>query len=148
LPFCPRCGNEALDTDKFCLNCGQGLEPSTRALASSPPDAFQAAHDQQPVPAGGPKNPWLAALLNLFFPGLGYVYIGIGRSGAQVVFGVIITISLALTFYAGVVVAITSASSSSSTSSLPAADYIGFLSILAPFAFAYDGYHRASSPGT
>ncbi len=93
---------------------------------------------------GGSKNPWLAATLNFFFPGLGYIYNGIGRDGKQVVFGALIALSLALTFYVGVISQIMSSPSTSEPVS--AATYLAFLYFLLPFAVAYDGYQRAKSP--
>lgn len=49
---CPKCGKEILDASKLCEKC--------EILKSSE----------------NPKKPWLAGLLSLFLPGLGYFYAG------------------------------------------------------------------------
>lgn len=85
----------------------------------------------------------MAALLNFFLPGLGYVYVGIGRDSRQMVFGVLMFVSLAVVFYAGVAAAALSPPSAPRSSST---EFIGLLSFVFPFAVAYDGYHRAKSP--
>ena len=56
---CTNCGTETEAGDKFCGVCGSSLrsvEHSTQKIA-------------------GRKNPWVAAILNFFFPGIGFVYL-------------------------------------------------------------------------
>ncbi len=81
--------------------------------------------------------------MNFFLPGLGYVYIGMGRDGKTLFFGLLILLAVALTFYVGV---IGDAISPRDIPSLPAwEETFGLLGLLTPIAFAYDGYHRAQS---
>lgn len=89
------------------------------------------------------KNPWIAALLNLFFWGLGYLY-----NGKRTAFGVMLLIAA---FGLTVVSVLPSSSTNTSTSSLTATDYqlesiSNFFSLsifLVPLAFAYDAYKEA-----
>ncbi len=97
----------------------------------------------QPGPATpGHKNAWLAAILNFFFPGLGYVYAGIGRDTKLILFGTLIFLSVAVVFYASIFSAAASAPATPTTPTSPLV-YIGLLYFILPFALAYDGYHRA-----
>ena len=94
----------------------------------------------------------MAALLNFFLPGLGYVYVGIGREAGEMVFGVLVFIFYFVGFYvtfAAEILAIaptttsTAASSAASTGSASPFASLVLLVALLPFAFAYDGYRRA-----
>ncbi len=145
MPFCPNCGKEVLATDKFCLNCGNTLDrtvpaPSVGPATASAPPTIRPASE---VP--GMKNPWLAALLNFFLPGLGYVYVGIGHDTGELIFGALVF----LFYFVGWEVAFASIflsgnpSSASTSASSPLAALIALVFLL-PFAFAYDGYRRAS----
>ncbi len=94
----------------------------------------------------GVKNGWLAAILNFFLPGLGYVYAGIGRDTKLIVFGILIFLSVAIIFYTSVANTIFSPASTTATpASVGPLVYIAPLYFLLPFALAYDGYHRAKS---
>ncbi len=143
MPFCPKCGKEALETDRFCLNCGQ---PFDRAPPTQVP--VQAAYPPTAgLPASGPpanqKIPILAAVLNFVLPGVGYAYIGAGRDGKLVVFGLLMLVSLTLTFYVSIVnLALSPPTTTTTTTSSPL-DFVGLLEFLFPFAVAYDGYQRA-----
>ena len=91
------------------------------------------------------KNRWIAALLNFFLPGLGYVYVGIGQDTGELIFGGLVF----LFYFIGWEVAFASiilngTPSSSPTSSPSPVAALVFLVFLLPFAFAYDGYQRAS----
>jgi zinc-ribbon domain len=142
LPFCPDCGKEVLPGDRFCLNCGRNLE-----RASTQPTAQQGAHQAQPsaLPpsSGQKKNPVVALLLNLFLPGLGYVYNGVGHDSGQLIFGALVFvfyfIGLGVSFVASLL--FPPAVRASGISPL---EYLDILGLLLPIAFAYDGYHRAS----
>jgi hypothetical protein len=144
LEFCPNCGKEVLPTDRFCLSCGKTLGRTAQTPAPFAAPQPQAYAGQPQTTARPQKNPWLAAILNFFFPGLGYVYNGIGRDTAQLIFGVLVALSVALVFYVGFASAILSPSSGG-TQTTTAADYVSFLYFLLPFAVAYDGYKRAKS---
>jgi hypothetical protein len=62
--FCPNCGARNEDNAKFCEGCGNAL--------GAPVPGMQAPSQ----PASAQKNPTLAAILNFFFPGIGYWYWG------------------------------------------------------------------------
>jgi hypothetical protein len=92
----------------------------------------------------GSKSGLLAAILNFFLPGIGYVYAGIGRDTKLIVFGTLIFLSVAVVFYSSFVNGILSAASAPATpTQLNPLDYVALLYFLLPFALAYDGYHRA-----
>ena len=91
------------------------------------------------------KNRWIAALLNFFLPGLGYVYVGIGQDTGELIFGGLVF----LFYFIGWEVAFASiilsgTLPSSSTSAPPPLAALITLVFLLPFAFAYDGYRRAT----
>ena len=52
--ICSKCRTDNPASSKYCMNCGTSFVP-------------------------GGKNKWLAAILNLFIPGLGYIYVGRGK---------------------------------------------------------------------
>ena len=91
------------------------------------------------------KNRWIAALLNFFLPGLGYVYVGIGQDTGELIFGGLVF----LFYFIGWEVAFASiilsgTLPSSSTSAPPPLAALITLVFLLPIAFAYDGYRRAT----
>jgi zinc-ribbon domain len=138
LPFCPNCGKETLASDRFCLNCGQTLQPVVGG----------AAKPQTPgLPASGParaKSPAAAGVLNFLFPGIGYVYTGVGRDSGELVFGLLVFLFYFVGFEVSIVlVGLTSPPVTPGTQYSPYAGLI-LLAYLLPFAFAYDGYRRAS----
>jgi hypothetical protein len=91
----------------------------------------------------GSKNPIASAVLNFFFPGIGYIYNGIGHDTGELVFGLLVFIFFFVGLGAGVVAeALTSHPAASATQTSPYVALI-FLVYLLPFAFAYDGYRRA-----
>jgi hypothetical protein len=82
-------------------------------------------------------------VLNFFFPGLGYVYVGLGRDMGETIFGALVFVFYFIGFEVGYLVdAITYVPSSTPASISPYAALI-LLAFLLPFAFAYDGYRRA-----
>jgi len=140
LPFCPDCGKEVLPGDRFCLNCGRNLE---RVSAQPTQQNASRAQPSAILPSGGPqKNPVAALLLNLFLPGLGYVYNGVGHDIGELVFGVLVFvfyfIGLGVSFAASLLFPPTVQASGVSQ-----LEYLDVLGLLLPIAFAYDGYHRA-----
>ena len=83
--------------------------------------------------------------MNFFFPGLGYVYLGIGRDPKLVTFGILVLLALTLTFYAGVAADLSDTSGVSTTGTPAWLTALSLLILLVPFAFAYDGYNRAQT---
>ena len=141
MPFCPKCGKEVLETDKFCLNCGQALDRA--AWGATPKSSSPFIQPGQSTPRS--KNGWLAAILNFFLPDFGYIYAGLGRDTKLIVFGVLIFLSVAIVFYASVANGIVSSVSGTVTpkTSFTPLVYVSVLYFVLPFALAYDGYHRA-----
>lgn len=75
------------------------------------------------------KNPWVAALLNFFVPGLGYLYVGRGK---RTWFSLGLTISSILVIAYGV---------KTGSATLPSFAFTG--SLVAMLAFAWDAYKDA-----
>lgn len=65
--FCPKCGVKNEDSATFCVSCGNQLSKTAQHSPAQPLSV-------QPPP--GQKNPIIAAILNFFFPGVGYWYWG------------------------------------------------------------------------
>jgi hypothetical protein len=65
--FCPKCGFKNEDSATFCVSCGNQLSKTAQPSPSQPLTV--------PSPPGQ-KNPIIAAILNFFFPGIGYWYWG------------------------------------------------------------------------
>jgi uncharacterized membrane protein YvbJ len=64
--YCPKCGASNSDNASYCVACGYALRSS---FASSVP----------PVNSVRRKDPIIAALLNFFLFGIGYMYLGYRR---------------------------------------------------------------------
>jgi hypothetical protein len=98
--FCSKCGARNEDTAKFCESCGNVL---TAAAPSQPAQPLTVA------PTPGQKNPTIAALLNFFFPGIGYWYWGYRKVATIppiLLFIVVIIVEAVLwnfLFYAGII---------------------------------------------
>jgi hypothetical protein len=91
------------------------------------------------------KNPTTVGILNFFFPGIGYLYNGIGRDKTQIVFGILVFVFYFIGFEVTIpLVGLTSPPAAPGTTYSPYATLV-FLAYLGPFAFAYDGYRRAKS---
>jgi hypothetical protein len=146
MPFCPRCGKEVLVTDVYCPNCGQNVDRSVGGYISPQPATPASGPTGQPAPAHA-KNPRAAALLNFFLPGIGYLYIGIGRDLGELVFGAVVFVAYVIGIDATVVGGILSYSPTSSSGPASPYDFLANLVFLLPFAFAYDGYRRAKRAG-
>ena len=97
----------------------------------------------QSAPAPQSRSPTAAALLNLFLPGVGYIYTGIGRDSGQAIFGVLIFVFFFIGLEVGVVASAITYTPSGTTGSISPYAALIFLTFLLPFAFAYDGYRRA-----
>ena len=65
--FCPKCGAKNEDNATFCVSCGNQLSKSAQPSLAQPLNV--------PSPSGE-KNAVIAAILNFFFPGIGYWYWG------------------------------------------------------------------------
>jgi hypothetical protein len=64
--FCPKCGVRNEDSATFCVSCGNQLSGTAQPSPAQPLS----------VPPLGKRNPLIAAILNFFFPGIGYWYWG------------------------------------------------------------------------
>jgi predicted nucleic acid-binding Zn ribbon protein len=102
MPFCPKCGTEIKKGMKFCPNCGTKVKKE--------------------------KNPWIAALLNFLFWGLGYLY-----NGKRIWFGTILLLT-------AIIDAAVALAQGFRAWDLPS-------SLLLSVAFAYDAYKEASEIG-
>ena len=89
LKSCPNCGTELKYGGKFCPNCGANLEsisvPQTNV-------ENKVTVNQQAVTTK--KNPIVAAILSLIFPGIGQLYIGQNNKGG--LFLVLAAVSIVL----------------------------------------------------
>ena len=65
--FCPKCGVKNEDSVAFCVSCGNALSKTAQPSPAQPLSV---------PPPPGQKNPMIAAILNFFFPGIGYWYWG------------------------------------------------------------------------
>ena len=65
--FCPKCGGKNEDNATFCVSCGSQLSKSAQPSSVQPLNV---------PPPSGEKSPVIAAILNFFFPGIGYWYWG------------------------------------------------------------------------
>ena len=80
------------------------------------------------------RNPLIAALLNILFWGLGYLY-----NGKRIAFGVLLLIaSFSLTF-----LLLLPSTTETTTTANPLADLYSLGIYLIPIAFAYDAYKEA-----
>jgi hypothetical protein len=97
------------------------------------------------APPAGSKSPGGAAVLNFFFPGLGYIYTGLGRDTGEIIFGALVFVFYFVGFEVGYLIdIITYVPPTTPVNVSPYATLI-LLAFLLPFAFAYDGYRRAKS---
>jgi len=84
-------------------------------------------------------------VLNFFFPGLGYIYTGLGRDTGLIIFGTLVFVFYFIGFEVGYLIDIlTYVPPTTPVNVSPYAALILFAFLL-PFAFAYDGYRRAKS---
>ena len=84
-------------------------------------------------------------MLNFFFPGLGYIYTGLGRDTGLIIFGTLVFVFYFIGFEMGyLIVILTYVPPTTPVNVSPYAALILFAFLL-PFAFAYDGYRRAKS---
>jgi len=92
------------------------------------------------------KSPSGAAALNFFFPGLGYVYVGLGRDTGEIIFGGLVFVLYFIGFEVGYLIDLITYVPSTTPANVSPYAVIILLAFLLPFAFAYDGYRRAKSP--
>jgi len=141
LPYCTRCGGEVLVTDRYCPSWGQNVDQSVGRLAAPAPP-FPSPQMAARAPPSGSKSPGAAAVLNFFFPGLGYIYVG---KAGELIFGGLVFVFYFIGFEVGyLIVLLTYVPSTAPVNFSPYTALI-LLAFLLPFAFAYDGYRRAKS---
>src|SRR5689334_21389054 len=58
MPFCSRCGMQALASSKFCGSCGQQLAPSSSEPALRAPLATGQSYGTSPPPPYQPQVPY------------------------------------------------------------------------------------------
>jgi hypothetical protein len=131
-----------LPTDKFCLNCGQAQSQPVGPPILSQSPTIPPQQPTPPHPRPGTKSPTIAAILNLFIPGTGYIYTGFGRDTGELIFGGLVFLFYFIGFEVGVVGEALTTPVSASGPISPYASVL-LLAFLLPFAFAYDGYRRA-----
>ena len=68
--FCISCGAANIDGAAYCSKCGAAMDRAPAAPIPAP----QVLPTTSGLPPRG-RNPWIAAILNLFF-GVGYLYLG------------------------------------------------------------------------
>lgn len=91
--YCTKCGTELKKSAGFCHSCGQAVSRIT-----SPREAIPTVEKvEKPLKMMKPlkmKKPWLAALLNLILPGLGFIYLGRILSVVGGIILVVITLAM------------------------------------------------------
>jgi hypothetical protein len=97
------------------------------------------------APPAGSKSPGGAAALNFFFPGLGYIYTGLGRDMGEIIFGALIFVFYFVGFEVGYLIDILTYVPPATPVNVSPYTALILLSFFLPFAFAYDGYQRAKS---
>jgi hypothetical protein len=160
--YCLNCHRAVLDEVPFCPTCGAAQSP--QAAATSGPEVSQnQSISAPPLPSPPPapsysvptsvseqgityriqrKSPWTSAILNLFIPGTGYIYNGIGQDSSQVVFGILCFLALFVGIFVSAILEDLFVSTPTTTGINPI-QYLSLLVFLVPFALAYDGYKRA-----
>ena len=148
---CPVCKRTVEDEALYCPGCGaaqrETLAPSNTPFQSSlSPPPFPSTYSSPAPVKEKLRNPWIAALLNFFIPGAGYVYNGVGYDGPQVVFGIIVFLSVFIGFYIPLIgqAFLPSGSSGTSAGYVSAIEVLSILLLILPFGLAYDAYRRAS----
>jgi hypothetical protein len=117
LVFCSSCGAANVDGAAFCSKCGAALDRAPAAPIPAP----QVVPATSGLPPGG-RNPWVAAILNLFF-GIGYVYLGYKK-----VLGLPTILFVIVVLVAEILLGIFT---------------FGILSLVTAIILAYDGYVKA-----
>ncbi|MCL5068239.1 MAG: zinc ribbon domain-containing protein [Thaumarchaeota archaeon] len=146
--YCRNCLQQVDDNVVYCPNCGaqqdarspqspQTLSPQQHPVSSQPPPP----PPMEQLGVGGKnRSPAISAVFNLFIPGLGYLYDGLGRDVGEAVFGVLVFASVFLGLYLPLFVF--PPATGSTSQNLTLADYLSFLFLILPIALAYDAYRR------
>ena len=91
---CPNCGTELKYDGKFCPNCGANLE----SISSAPQTKAEAMVTRNQTVATTKKNPFVAAILSIIFPGIGQFYIGQNKKGGYFIAIAAVSIVLMVLF--------------------------------------------------
>jgi hypothetical protein len=111
--YCPKCGASNQNDATFCSSCGETLMVAPVGSVGSVPPSNQVWR----------KSPIIAAILNFFLFGVGYLYLGYKKVlGIQTVFFVV------LVFIVYIIIG---------------AFTFGLLELLIGIVLAYDGYVKA-----
>jgi uncharacterized membrane protein YvbJ len=117
--FCSSCGASNVDGAAFCAKCGS---PLGQAASAAPIQGSQGGYTP-PSATGERKNPWAAAILNLFF-GIGYLYLGYKK-----VLGIPTIAFVVVILVIDIVIGIFT---------------FGLISFIIAIVLAYDGYVKAN----
>ena len=83
--YCPSCGVEVREGDKFCRSCGSSLHYGENKTE-------QVVRTEKPsIAVVRRKNPWVAAVLNFFLPGVGFMYL---EEGVFILTGILIFLEM------------------------------------------------------
>jgi zinc-ribbon domain len=113
--YCPRCGASNPEDATYCKNCGNPLQPGNASPQPPPPAPYYGSLRPSP------KNPVVAAILNLFF-GVGYLYLGYRR-----VTGVPTGVFVVITFIAYIIFGLFA---------------FGIITLIIAIVLAIDGYQK------
>jgi hypothetical protein len=93
----------------------------------------------------GSKSPGGAVALNFFFPGLSYVYVGLGSDTGETILRDLVFVFYFIGFEVGYPIDLLTYVPSTTPVNDSRHTALILLAFLLPFAFAYDGYRKAKS---